>query len=90
MGELSFSEVLSAIKDLGLTGFLIVSVWLFIKGKLWPVDMVDKALDAQSDLAQKNSELLCKELGKEVAQGVKNGIAEGIAEGYLKINNKDA
>lgn len=88
--ELALSDVLGAIVDLGLTGFLIVSIWLFVKGKIWPKEMVDKALEAQSEIAQKNSELISKQICEQLSEGVKKGISEGIAEGYIKINSRDA
>ncbi len=88
MGELTFSDALGAVVDLGLTGFLLVSVWLFIRGKIWPKEMVDKALEAQAEIAQKNSELISKKICEELSEGVKKGISEGIAEGYFKINDR--
>ena len=36
MGEMTFTEIAELLKDLGLTGGLIVGVWVLIKGEVVP------------------------------------------------------
>ena len=46
--EINWVEI---ITKLGVTGVLIVNVWLFIKGKIWPEAMVEKTIEAQQKSA---------------------------------------
>lgn len=81
--------ILKTILDLGLSGVLIVGIVMFLKGKIWPESMVEKALASQQESAEKTAEIISQKICVELSDGVKKGMAEGIAEGYFKINGRN-
>ena len=90
MEELTIAIIFDAITKLGATGVLIVGIWAFITGRIWPKEQVERALEAQREMGEKTAELISKTVCEEISNGVKKGISEGIVEGYLKINNREA
>lgn len=74
------------ILDAGLIGVLIVGLWAFFKGHIWPKEMVEKTLEAQQKAADSTAEILGTKITAELSNGIRKAMVEGIAEGYLKIN----
>ena len=80
---------IKVITDFGVIGVLIVNIWLFIKGKIWPEAMVDKMIKAQQVAAEQSAKIITSELVDKMKEGVAQGMEQGIARGYLKVNNKE-
>lgn len=76
------------ISKLGATGVLIVGIWAFIKGKIWPEAMVEKTIKAQQEAAEQSAKIIATELGDKMRDGIAQGMEQGIARGYLKVNTK--
>ena len=75
------------ITELGVIGVLIMGIFAFIKGKIWPEKMVEKMLEAQRVAAEQSAKTIASELGEKMKNGVAEGMEQGIARGYLKINS---
>ncbi len=83
---MELSTVADIILDAGLIGVLIVGLWAFFKGHIWPKEMVEKTLEAQQKAADSTAEILGTKITAELSNGIRKAMVEGIAEGYLKIN----
>jgi hypothetical protein len=78
--------IASLVSGFGATGVLILGIWAFMTGKLWPKEHVDKVIEANQRIAETTAEIMSKEICEKIAKGVEDGIAKGIATGYLQIN----
>lgn len=76
------------ITELGVIGVLLMGIWAFLKGKIWPEAMVNKTIKAQQEAAEQSARIIASELGDKMKNGVAEGMEQGIARGYLKVNTK--
>ena len=83
---MELSAVADLILDAGLIGVLILGLFGFFKGHIWPRDMVEKTIAAQQKAAEQTAEILGTKITGELSDGIRKAMVEGIAEGYLKIN----
>jgi hypothetical protein len=88
MEEITLAVIGDFVTKLGATGVLIVGLWAFLRGFVWPKNMVEKTLEAQQKAAEQSAIIIAKTINEELSNGVKKGMVEGIAEGYLKINDR--
>lgn len=79
---------LDLITELGVIGVLIMGILMFIKGKIWPETMVEKALESQRVAAEQSAKIIATEMGEKMKNGIAEGMEQGIARGYLKVNSK--
>jgi hypothetical protein len=79
VSEMSLAEIAQIVKDLGLTGGLIVGIWLLIKGKLVPRQTVDE----MREHANAQTKLLAQEITKEFSEGLQVAVKEGVKEGTI-------
>ena len=86
---MELSTVADLILNAGLLGGLIVAIWAFVTGRLWPKEMVDKTLEAQQRAAETTATIISQQICDKLANGVADGMERGIAKGYLKINGND-
>ncbi len=90
MENMTFADIAQILKDLGLTGGLIVGIWLLIKGKLVPKQTVDE----MKEHASAQTRLLAQEITKDFLVGTKEAIKEGVKEGTIAavehLNGGDA
>jgi hypothetical protein len=82
MENMTFAEIAQIIKDLGLTGGLIVGIWLLIKGKLVPRQTVDE----MKELAEAQTKLLAQEITKDFLVGTKEAVKEGVIAAVEHLN----
>lgn len=87
---MELSTMAEFILDAGVIGVLILGIWAFMTGKLWPKEMVDKTIAAQQESSEKTAEILSQVICEKMANGVADGMERGIAKGYLKINGSDS
>lgn len=87
---MNLTDTVEIIKDLGLTGGLILGIWALITGRIWPKSMIDKTIEAQQKASEKTAEILSQKICEEISSGVAGGVERAIIRGYLKINNKEA
>lgn len=80
------TTIVGLILDAGLVGVLILGLWAFFKGHIWPRNMVEKTLEAQQKAAEASAEIISTKITTELSSGIRKAMVEGIAEGYLKIN----
>ena len=83
---MELSSIADLILNAGLLGGLIVAIWAFVTGRLWPKEMVDKTLEAQQRAAEASAQIISQTICDKLANGVADGMERGIAKGYLKIN----
>ncbi len=83
---MELSTVADIILDAGLIGVLIVGLWAFFKGHIWPKEMVEKTLEAQQKAAEASAEILGTKITEGLSNGFRDAMVEAIAEGYLKVN----
>lgn len=76
------------ITELGVIGVLIMGIFAFIKGKIWPEKMVERMLEAQRVAAEQSAIIIAAEMGEKMKNGIAEGMEQGIARGYLKVNSK--
>ena len=76
---MTLADIVQIISGLGVTGVLIVGIWMFIKGKILPRDVVDEIL-RHSDSQTK---LLAEELRRGFVQSVEKAAEAGAKEGVI-------
>ena len=76
---MTLAQIAEILKDLGLTGGLIVGIWLLIKGKIVPKQSVDE----MKEHAETQTKLLAQEITKEFVKGVKEAAEAGAKEGAI-------
>ena len=68
--------IFSAISDLGTIAVLVIGLWLFFTGKIWPEKHVEKLMAEYSA----GQEQLCEKIVTKIESAVQNGIVAGIFE----------
>lgn len=77
------------VTDAGVIGVLVMGIWGFVTGKIWPKEMVEKALQHQRETSEITAKVIATELCEKMGTEISNGIEQAIVRGYLKINSKD-
>lgn len=75
-------DIAQILKDLGLTGGLIVGIILLIKGKIVPKQTVDD----MKEHAETQTKLLAKEITKDFLVGTKEAVKEGVIAAVEHLN----
>lgn len=77
--SLTLADFARIIGDLGVTGVLIVNIYLFIKGKILPRSVVDEILQH----SETQTKLLVTELKAGFIEGVEKAAETGAKEGVI-------
>ena len=76
---MTIADIVQIISGLGVTGVLIVGIWLIIKGKLLPREYVDE----MKAHAETQTKLLVTELNAGFIEGVEKAAEAGAKEGVI-------
>ena len=79
---MTLADIVQIISGLGVTGVLIVGIWLMIKGKILPRAYVDE----MKLHAETQTKLLGQEIGKTIVEGTENAVKEGVVAAVKELN----